>query len=90
MVNGSQQQYMIRNSRLTHYSNGVRNQLFTGVFGAPQGCDGPKAACAYTTINRTPRSREAPYLESFLAVLIHVGLGGAFRVIIGMYGVGPR
>jgi hypothetical protein len=62
VVNGSQQQYMIRNSRLTHYSNGVWNQVFVGVFGAPHGCDGAKPACAYTTISRTPRSREAPFL----------------------------
>jgi hypothetical protein len=62
VVNGSQQQYMIRNSRLTQYSNGVWNQVFMGVFGAPNGCDGAKAACAYTTISRTPRSREAPFL----------------------------
>jgi hypothetical protein len=62
MVNGSQQQYMIRNSRFRHFSNGVWNQVFAGVFGAPDGCDGPKAACAYTTISRTPRSREAPFL----------------------------
>ncbi len=62
VVNGSQQQYMIRNSRLTHYSNGVWNQVFAGVFGAPQGCDAATAACAYTTISRTPRSREAPFL----------------------------
>jgi hypothetical protein len=62
VVNGSQQQYLIRNSRLTHYSNGVWNQVFVGVFGAPHGCDGAGEACAYTTITRTPRSREAPFL----------------------------
>jgi hypothetical protein len=61
VVNGSQQQYMIRNSRLTQYSNGVWNQVFVGVVGAPN-CDGVKEACAYTTISRTPRSREAPFL----------------------------
>jgi hypothetical protein len=62
VVNGSQQQYMIRNSRLTHYSNGVWNQVFVGVVGAPNGCEGVEEACAYTTISRTPRSREAPFL----------------------------
>jgi hypothetical protein len=67
VVNGSQQQYLIRNSRLTHYSNGVWNQVFVGVFGAPNGCDAggvlpATAPCAYTTISRTPRNREAPFL----------------------------
>jgi len=62
VVNGSQQQYLIRNSRLTRYSNGVWNQLFVGVIGAPNGCAGTDAACAYTNIRRTPRSREAPFL----------------------------
>lgn len=63
VVNGSQQQYMVRNSRLSQYSNGVWNQVFMGVFGAPN-CGGVKAACAYTTISRTPRSREAPFLTA--------------------------
>jgi len=26
----------------------------------------------------------------FLAVLVQVSLGGAFRVLVGMHGVGPR
>jgi hypothetical protein len=67
VVNGSQQQYLIRNSRLSHYSNGVWNQVFVGVFGAPNGCDGAKPACAYTTIRLTPHSREAPFLISLPA-----------------------
>jgi hypothetical protein len=62
VVNGSQQQYLIRNSRLSSYSNGVWNQVFVGVLGARDVCDGAKPECPYTTISRTPRSREAPYL----------------------------
>jgi hypothetical protein len=84
VVNGSQQQYMIRNSRLKHYSNGVWNQVFAGVFGAPNGCDGPKAACAYTTISRTPRSREAPYL-----VVLPTGDYGVFVPAVQNESAGP-
>ena len=64
VVNGSQQQYLVRNSRLKQFSNGVWNQVFAGVIGAPNGCDGPKEVCAYTTLSRTPRTREAPFLTS--------------------------
>jgi hypothetical protein len=84
VVNGSQQQYMIRNSRLTHYSNGVWNQLFAGVFGAPNGCDGAKAACAYTTISRTPRSREAPFL-----IALPTGGYGVFVPAVQNESAGP-
>ena len=84
VVNGSQQQYMIRNSRLTHYSNGVWNQVFAGVFGAPNGCDGAKAACAYTTISRTPRSREAPFL-----IALPTGGYGVFVPAVQNESAGP-
>jgi hypothetical protein len=85
VVNGSQQQYMIRNSRITQYSNAVWNQVFAGVFGAPNGCDGVKEACAYTTISRTPRSREAP----FLTVLPTGGGYGVFVPDVQNESAGP-
>jgi hypothetical protein len=35
VTNGSQQQYFVRNSKLGSWSNGVWNQVFAGVTGAP-------------------------------------------------------
>jgi hypothetical protein len=35
IVNGSQQQYLVRNSEIPGWSNGVWNQVFAGVQGAP-------------------------------------------------------
>ena len=84
VVNGSQQQYLIRNSRFTHYSNGVWNQVFVGVFGAPNGCDVADTACAYTTISRTPRSREAPFL-----VAVPTGGYGVFVPDVQNESAGP-
>jgi len=59
VVNGSQQQYLLRNSRIGSWSNGVWNQVFSGVEGAPaQTFPDPP----YTTLPATPVSREKPYL----------------------------
>ena len=65
VVNGSQQQFFVRNSALDGWTNGVWNQVFAGVTGAPaqcfpfqpNGCGGP-----YTTLATNPASREKPYL----------------------------
>jgi hypothetical protein len=63
IVNGSQQQFLVRNSTLDGWSNGVWNQVFAGDVGAPaqcfpqDGCTGP-----YTTLATTPANREKPYL----------------------------
>ena len=59
VVNGSQQQYLVRNSTVGGWSNGVWNQVFSGVEGAPTTSfpDPP-----YTTLDATPLSREKPYL----------------------------
>ncbi len=38
VVNGSQQQFFVRNSQLNGWSNGVWNQVFSGVIGAPAQC----------------------------------------------------
>src|SRR5215218_5778490 len=59
-VNGSQQQWMIRNSRIGGWSNGVWNQVFAGVAGAPIDATFPNPP--YTTLAATPVSREKPYL----------------------------
>ena len=39
VINGSQQQFLVRESRIGGWSNGVRNQVFSGVVGSPpQSC----------------------------------------------------
>lgn len=59
-TNGSQQQWLIRNSQVTEWSNGVWNQVFAGVVGAPTETGFPNPP--YTTVDQTPVSREKPYL----------------------------
>ena len=64
IVNGSQQQWLVRNSNLDGWSNGVWNQVFSGVQGAPAQCFPAASACGgpYTTLATSPVTREAPYL----------------------------
>ncbi len=65
IVNGSQQQWLVRNSDLDGWSNGVWNQVFSGVVGAPAQCFPAQASCGgnpYTTLATSPVTREAPYL----------------------------
>jgi hypothetical protein len=59
-VNGSQQQWLTRNSEVASWSNGVWNQVFSGVVGAPDDSAFPNPP--YTTLDKTPVSREKPYL----------------------------
>jgi hypothetical protein len=59
IVNGSQQQFLLRDSSISGWSNGVWNQVFAGVEGAPsQSFPTPP----YTTLDTNPVSRERPYL----------------------------
>ena len=59
VVNGSQQQWMTRNSKLNVWTNAVWNQVFSGVIGAPaQSFPNP----TFTTLATSPVTREAPYL----------------------------
>ncbi|WP_424528890.1 adenylyl cyclase [Sphaerisporangium viridialbum] len=60
VTNGSQQQWLTRNSEVTGWSNGVWNQVFSGVVGAPSDAAFPNPP--YTTLDTTPVSREKPYL----------------------------
>ncbi len=60
VINGSQQQWLIRNSVIAGWSNGVWNQVFAGVEGAPSDATFPDPP--YTTLDTTPVSREKPYL----------------------------
>jgi hypothetical protein len=64
IVSGSQQQWVTRNSNLDGWSNGVWNQVFSGVVGAPAQCFPASASCGgpYTTLATSPVTREAPYL----------------------------
>jgi hypothetical protein len=61
-VNGSQQQFVVRDSTLGGWSNGVWNQVFTGVNNAPAQCFPANGCGPYTTVAATPASREKPYL----------------------------
>ncbi|MFD9124416.1 discoidin domain-containing protein [Kitasatospora sp. NPDC059571] len=57
--NYSQQQWYTRDSSIGGFSNGVWNQVFSGVQGAPaQGFPNPP----YTTLDTTPVSQEKPFL----------------------------
>ena len=59
VLNGSQQQWITRNSKLDGWTNAVWNQVFSGVVGAPaQSFPHP----TYTTLATSPVTREAPYL----------------------------
>jgi hypothetical protein len=64
IVNGSQQQWLARNSALGNWTNGVWNQVFSGVVGAPGECFPAQASCGgpYTTLPSSSVTREAPYL----------------------------
>ena len=71
VVNGSQQQFYVRNSTVGGWSNGVWNQVFSGVQGAPaQSFPTPP----YTTLPTTPVSREKPYL--------YLDAEGRYRVFV--------
>src|SRR5437762_11137285 len=59
VVNGSQQQYLVRNSSLDGWTNAAWNQVFAGVQNAPaQSFPNPP----YTTLATNPASRERPFL----------------------------
>ena len=60
VINGSQQQWLTRNSQIAGWSNAVWNQVFAGVEGAPSEDGFPNPP--YTTLAATPVSREKPYL----------------------------
>ena len=60
VINGSQQQWLVRNSKLDGWTNGVWNQVFSGVVGAP--AQNFPSSNQYTTLATSPVTREAPYL----------------------------
>ena len=77
VISGSQQQWITRNSVLNNgWSNGVWNQVFVGVTGAPTQNFPPSAANGnpYTTVATSPVTREKPFL--------YVGGDGKFNVFV--------
>src|SRR6202042_3275416 len=65
IVNGSQQQFLVRNSNLDGWSNGVWNQVFSGDIGAPPTTFPPTATSGpYTTLATSPVTQEEPFLQT--------------------------
>jgi hypothetical protein len=64
ITSGSQQQFIVRDSSIGGWSNGVWNQVFSGVLGAPAQSFNISDTVAqpYTTLTADPISREKPYL----------------------------
>ena len=61
VLNGSQQQFLVRNSTLDGWSNDVWNQVFSGDVGAPAQNFG--SGGQYTTRAASPVTAEAPFLQ---------------------------
>ncbi len=65
VINGSQQQFIVRNSNLDGWSNGVWNQVFSGDIGAPARSFPPvNGVGPYTTLASSPVTQEEPFLQS--------------------------
>ena len=64
IINGSQQQFLVRDSSIGGWSNGVWNQVFSGVAGAPAQSFGstPYNPPPYTTLDTSPLTKEKPFL----------------------------
>jgi hypothetical protein len=77
VINGSQQQFIVRNTNLDGWSNGVWNQVFSGDPGAPATnfTDGnPGNTNPYTTLDTSPQTQEEPFLQT--------SSSGAFSVFV--------
>jgi len=64
IISATQQQWITRNSNIDGWTNGVWNQVFSGVAGAPAQCFPEAGSCSgpYTTLPTSPVTREEPYL----------------------------
>jgi hypothetical protein len=60
VINGTQQQFFVRNSNLDGWTNNVWNQVFAGDLGAPAQDFG--SGGQYTTLAKSPVTQEAPFL----------------------------
>ena len=77
VTNGSQQQFIVRNTNLDGWSNGVWNQVFSGDPGAPATNftgGNPGNANPYTTLDTSPQTQEEPFLQT--------SSSGAFSVFV--------
>ncbi len=76
IINGSQQQWLVRDSSIGGWSNGVWNQVFSGVEGAPAQCFPSNASCGgpYTTLATSPVTQEKPFL--------YVDSSGGYNVFV--------
>jgi hypothetical protein len=71
IINGSQQQWITRNSNIDLWTNAVWNQVFSGVIGAPaQSFPNP----TFTTLATSPVTREAPFL--------YLDASGSYNVLV--------
>ncbi|HEX3492209.1 MAG TPA: glycosyl hydrolase family 28-related protein [Streptosporangiaceae bacterium] len=65
VISGSQQQFVVRNSDLDGWSNGVWNQVFSGDNGAPAQAFGISGGAGpYTTLATSPVTQEEPFLQT--------------------------
>jgi hypothetical protein len=79
IINGSQQQYIVRNSDIDGWTNSVWNQVFCGDPGAPAqsfaaNSGDPGGPSSYTTLATCPVTQEAPYL--------YLDSAGNYRVFV--------
>jgi hypothetical protein len=68
ITNGSQQQFIVRNTNIDGWSNGVWNQVFSGDPGAPAQSFSATSGLAggtapYTTLATSPVTQEEPFLQ---------------------------
>ncbi len=61
IINGSQQQFLVRNSDIDDWTNGVWNQVFAGDVGAPATAFSATGG-QYTTLATSPKTQEEPFL----------------------------
>ena len=62
ILNGSQQQFMLRNTSMKSYNGGNWNVVFVGSPGAPRSHCGKSGGNPYSTIDSSPVIAEKPYI----------------------------
>ncbi len=74
VINGTQQQFFVRNSNLDDWTNSVWNQVFSGDVGAPAQSFGVTSGVQYTTLAASPVTEEEPFL--------YTDSSGGYRVFV--------
>jgi hypothetical protein len=74
VINGSQQQFVVRNSNIDDWTNSVWNQVFSGDIGAPAQSFGVTPGTQYTTLPASPVTEEEPFL--------YTDSQGSYRVFV--------